>query len=162
MVYIVHISFYCMLYILLFKVILTVRYLTKQWWCSDPTCHKIAMVPDEHSRSGRYLRHAHIHTHPFNGSLSGTTQVSRYQKGKTNLDFAGATVSERRWCQLGHMQVCTSLQTDNHAITSLLKFFTGQMLFLPPNQRCQSSEGNWPLFETGYLFQDFRYVHYCW
>jgi len=22
------------------------------------------------------------HTHPFNGSLSGTTRVSRYQKGK--------------------------------------------------------------------------------
>jgi len=29
------------------------------------------------------------HTHPFNGSFSGTTQVSRYQKGKTNLDFTG-------------------------------------------------------------------------
>jgi len=29
-------------------------------------------------------------THPFNGPLSGTTQVSRYQKGKTNLDFTGA------------------------------------------------------------------------
>jgi len=30
------------------------------------------------------------HTHPFNGPLSGTTQVSRYQKGKTNLDFTEA------------------------------------------------------------------------
>jgi len=32
-----------------------------------------------------------VHTidiiHPFNGPFSGTTQVSRYQKGKTNLDF---------------------------------------------------------------------------
>ena len=27
------------------------------------------------------------HTHPFNGPLSGTTWASRYQKGKTNLDF---------------------------------------------------------------------------
>ena len=27
------------------------------------------------------------HTHPFNGPLSRTTQVSWYQKGKTNLDF---------------------------------------------------------------------------
>ena len=27
---------------------------------------------------------AHTHTHPFNGPLSGTTQVSQYQKGKTN------------------------------------------------------------------------------
>jgi len=26
--------------------------------------------------------HAHTHTHPFNGPLSGTTEVSRYQKGK--------------------------------------------------------------------------------
>jgi len=36
-----------------------------------------------------FNRH-HIHTHPFNGPLSRTTQVSRYQKGKTNLDFAEA------------------------------------------------------------------------
>ena len=34
------------------------------------------------------------HTHPFNGPFSGTTQVSRYQKGKTNLDFTGARDSE--------------------------------------------------------------------
>ena len=32
----------------------------------------------------------HTHTHPFNGPLSGTTQVGRYQKGKTNLDFTEA------------------------------------------------------------------------
>jgi len=66
--------------------------------------------------------------------------VSRYQKGKTNLDFTGARDSEWQWHQLGHMQVCTSLQTDNHASTSLLKFFTGWMPFLPPNQQCQSTE----------------------
>ena len=30
------------------------------------------------------------HTHPFNGPLSGTTRVSQYQKGKTNLDFTVA------------------------------------------------------------------------
>jgi len=34
------------------------------------------------------------HTHPFNGPLSGTTRVSRYQKGKTNLDFTEARDSE--------------------------------------------------------------------
>ena len=62
------------------------------------------------------------HTHPFNGPLSGTTQVSRYQKGKTNLDFTEARDSEWQWHQLGHMQICTSLQTDNHASTSLLSF----------------------------------------
>jgi len=48
--------------------------------------------------------------------------VSRYQKGKTNLDFTGARDSEWQWHQLGHMQICTSLQTDNHTRTSLLSF----------------------------------------
>ena len=54
--------------------------------------------------------------------FSGTTQVSRYQKGKTNLDFTEARDSEWQWHQLGHMQVCTSLQTDNHASTPPLSF----------------------------------------
>jgi len=57
----------------------------------------------------------HTHTQSFNGPFSGTTRVSRYEKGKTNLDFTEARDSEWQWHQLGHMQVCTSLQTDNHA-----------------------------------------------
>jgi len=67
--------------------------------------------------------------------------VSRHQKGKTNLGFTKARYSEWQWHQLGHMQVCTSLQTDNHASTPLLEFFTGRMPFLPPNQQRQSTEG---------------------
>jgi len=51
------------------------------------------------------------HTHTFNGPFSGTTRVSRYQKGKTNLDFTESRDNEWQWHQLGHMQVCTSLQT---------------------------------------------------
>jgi len=39
--------------------------------------------------------------------------VGRYQQGKTNLDFTEARDSEWQWHQLGHMQVCTLLQTDN-------------------------------------------------
>jgi len=58
----------------------------------------------------------------FNGPFSGTTQVSRYQKGKTNLDFTEARDSEWQWHQLDCMQVCTSLQTDNHASTPPLRF----------------------------------------
>jgi len=48
--------------------------------------------------------------------------VSRYQKGKTNLDFTEARDSATQWHQLGHMQVCTSLKTDNHANTLSLSF----------------------------------------
>jgi len=73
--------------------------------------------------------------------FTGTTWVSRYQKGKTNLDFTEARDSEWQWHQLGSMQVCTSLRRDNHASTPLLKFFTGRILFLPPNQQRQSTEG---------------------
>ena len=70
----------------------------------------------------KYKYITHTHTHPFNGPLSGTTRVSRYQKGKTNLDFTEARDSEWQWHQLSHMQVCTSLQADNHASTPLLSF----------------------------------------
>ena len=65
----------------------------------------------------------HTHTHTFDGPFSGATQVSRYQKCETNLDFTEARDSEWQQHQLGHMQVCISLQTDNHASTPPLKFF---------------------------------------
>jgi len=50
------------------------------------------------------------HTHPFNCPFSVTIQVSRYHKDKTNLDFTETRDSKWQWHQLGHMQVCTSLQ----------------------------------------------------
>jgi len=37
------------------------------------------------------------------------------------------------------MQVCISLQTDNHASNPPLSFFTGRMPFLLPNQQHQST-----------------------
>jgi len=64
-----------------------------------------------------------VHTHPSNDPFSGTTQVSSYQKDKTKLDLTEARDSKWQWHQLGHMQVCISLQTDNHESTSPLKFF---------------------------------------
>jgi len=67
--------------------------------------------------------------------------VSQYQKGETNLDFTEARDSEWQRHQLGHMQVCISLQTVNHASTPPLKFFTGWMPFLLLNQQRQSTEG---------------------
>ena len=44
------------------------------------------------------------------------------RKVKPNLDFTEATHSEWQQHQLGHMQVCTSLQTDNHASTPSFSF----------------------------------------
>jgi len=58
-------------------------------------------------------------------SFSRTTWVSRQKKGH----------------ELDHLQIiCTLLQTANHASTSSL-IFTVWMLFLTPNQECQSTEG---------------------
>jgi len=84
---------------------------------SMQTYRKVRLSEEEPSS------YTHIHTHPFNFTLSGNTQVSRYQKGKTNLDFTEARDSEWQCHQLGHMQVCTSLQTDNHASTPPLSFY---------------------------------------
>jgi len=71
--------------------------------------------------------------------FSGTTRVSRYQKGKTNLDFTEARDGEWQWHQPGHMQSAPrSRQTATHR-----SVFTGRMPFLPPNQQRQSTEGNY-------------------
>jgi len=58
--------------------------------------------------------------------------MSRYQKGKINLDFTPkgkisldfteTSDSEWQWHQLSHMQVSTLLQTDNHSSTRPLSF----------------------------------------
>jgi len=84
--------------------------------------------------------HTHTHTR-LTALFSRTTRVSRNQKGKTNLNFTEVRDSEWQWHQLGYMQVCTSLQTDYHASTPPLSFFSGWVPFLPPNQQCQSTEG---------------------
>ena len=72
------------------------------------------------------------HTHPFNDPFSGTTWVGQYQKGKTNLDFTEARDSEWQSHQLGHMQVCTLIQTDNHASTSPLSILQAGCLSCRP------------------------------
>jgi len=68
--------------------------------------------------------------------------VSQYQKSKTNLAFTKATDSEGQWHQLGRMQVCTSLQTDNQASTPPLSFLLAGFPFRPPSQQCQCTEGS--------------------
>ena len=71
------------------------------WRSSDP-----AMFVNTADSSSVFI-HVHIHLliqkltnatlHTHGPPLSGTTQVSRYQKGKTNLDFIGARDSGISW-----------------------------------------------------------------
>jgi len=58
---------------------------------------------------------------------------------RTNLDFIEVRDSEWQWHQLGHMQICISLQTDNDASTHHTVFYRPDP-FLPPNQQLQSTE----------------------
>ena len=83
--------------------------------------------------------------------FSGSIWVSWYQKGKTSLDLNEARDDEVlgwQWHQQTNMQtICTLLRqitipTPHHSI------FTGQMLFLTPNQQHQSTEGYWMLWIT--------------
>jgi len=71
-----------------------------------------------------------------------TTQVSRYQKNKTNLDFTEARDREWQWHQLGHMQVCTSLQTDNHASTPPLGFLQAGCPSCHPTNSVKAQKAN--------------------
>jgi len=77
--------------------------------------------------------YTHTHTHTRLTALFRDYQVSSYQKGKTNLDFTEARDSEWQWHQLGRMQVCTSLQTDNHARTPPLSFLQAGCPSCRPN-----------------------------
>jgi len=66
----------------------------------------------------------HTHTHTFNGPLSGTTRVSRYQKVKTNLDFTEARDSEWRVAVTSAGPYASlHLAPDNHASTPPLNFY---------------------------------------
>jgi len=75
------------------------------------------------------------------GVVSGQPWVSQYQKGKPFSILLQQETTGWQWHQLDDMQIiCTLLQTDNHASTSTLSFYS-QMPFLPPNQQHQSTEG---------------------
>ena len=64
------------------------------------------------------------HTYTYLTALfPGLAGWAGTRKVKTNLDFTEAKDSECQWHQLGHMQICTSLQTDNHASTPPLSFY---------------------------------------
>ena len=55
----------------------------------------------------------HTLKHPLNSPLSGTTRVSQYQKGKTNLNFTEARNSVWQCHHQRHMQVCITFQSPD-------------------------------------------------
>jgi len=69
-----------------------------------------------------FIPGCHTHTHTRLTALFWDYPGEPVPESKTNLDFTEARDSEWQWHQLGHMQVCTSLQTDNRASTPALSF----------------------------------------
>jgi len=82
--------------------------------------------------------------HPFNGLFSWTTWVSQYLKGKTSLDLNEARDDGVWGCSGISWTICKQSAPHSRQITTPTphhSIFTGRMLFLTPNQQCQSTEG---------------------
>jgi len=103
-----------------------------------------------HAQKRLFMNYTRL-LHSFNGPLSRTTWVGWYQKGKTNLDFTEAWDSEWQWHQLGHMQVCTSLQTDNHVSTPPLSFLQAVCPSCRPTNSVKALKG-WTIYELAVKF----------
>ena len=80
--------------------------------------------------------------HPLNGLFSWTTWVRWYQKGNTSLDlidhdgvFGCSGISWTICKQSVPRSRQITTPTPHHSI------FTGRMLFMTPNQQCQSTKG---------------------
>ena len=91
----------------------------------------------------------HTHTHLFNGPLSRTTQVTRYQKCKNQSGFywskrreSGSDIS-CTICKSAPRSRQTTMPAHHYSV------FTGQMPFLSPNQQRQSrtveKKGPWSM-----------------
>jgi len=85
--------------------------------------------------------HRHTHTTVLQPTwiLSGTTHVSRHQKGKTSLDLLEKEIVSGNgisWviCK-SHLDPDVTTPASHHSV------FTGRMPFLPPNHQRQITEG---------------------
>ena len=90
--------------------------------------------------------------------------MSRYKKGKTNLDFTEARDSEWQWHQLGHMQVCTSLQTDNHVSTPPLSFLQAGCPSCRPTNSVKALKGvavDKVMIKENYYYYSIMLVSLC-
>ena len=85
--------------------------------------------------------HTHTHTHTFNGPFSGTTRVSWYQKGKTNLDFTAARDSEWQWhrwavCKSAPRSRQITMPAPHHSV-----YLQARCPSCHPTDKRQSTEG---------------------
>ena len=82
----------------------------------------------------------HIHTQLFYGPFSGTNRVSRCQKRNFWTLWCKGRLTEADTPTI-RRGATPSRPTSTH-LHHPFHFFTGWMPFPPPNQQCQSTEGN--------------------
>ena len=113
--------------------------------CRPPTDHivwpVITLLCDEVYWLWGEWRHSDLLLHPFNGLFSTTVWVSRYQKGKTSPDLYEARGDGFLGCSGIICKQCAPRSRQVTTLTLHRSICTGQMLFLPPNQQCRSTEG---------------------
>ena len=92
------------------------------WYYDNIVFHKLlSFSPSSMHACRLYVLLALLLLQPFYGPLDfvrdypGEPAPEKYNQNQSG--FPGARDSEWQWDQLGHMQICTSLQTDNHAST---------------------------------------------
>jgi len=134
---------------------------TDRW--TDTRCFMLTTVDTAIVTNGNENSiHHNIHTNILRPSwiLSRTTQMSRHQKGKTNLDsleqekVSGSGIS---WaiCKSAHWPRYITMPASHHSV------FTGHMPFLPPNQQRQSTEGNSPTTSgrgNKYIYKEWHWL----
>ena len=114
-------------------------------WACNATSHRIL----EHNKIA-LTNTTSISCTRFNGFFSRTTWLSQDQKGKTSLDLSEARDDEvLGWDGSGiSWTICKQSAPRSRQITTPTphhSIFTGRMLFLMPNEQCQSTEGKYQL-----------------
>jgi len=104
----------------------------------------------------------HTHTHPFNGPLFRTNQVSRYQKGKTNLDFTEAGDGEWpgiSWaiCKSAPRSRQTAMPAPRHSDICRTQVLNMIMIILPPCTSWACLHRDWCRVQTddGHMYSRF-------
>jgi len=108
--------------------------------------------------------------HSFNGPFPGLPRWAGTRKVNQS-GFTETRDSEWQWHQLSHMQVCTSLQTDNHASTPSLSFLQARCPSCHPTNSVkalkaqQSTEGatgkGWLKLQEWTLTKDKKWHGHC-
>jgi len=122
------------------------------WWHEATSSGSISVILDYNSvhhlsyfLNNNYYYYYYYHHFMATWTLSGTTWVSWYQKGKTRkVKPICIYWSKRYWVAVASAGQYANLHLTSDrkpCQNSTTQVFTGQMPFMPPDQQHQSTEG---------------------